>query len=86
MTFFVASMVVINHGGAAEKLSKPLWIFWVLAACLLSALFLRLIAVRFAEHYFVWLAGASFFWVLTGISWLFFSMPYLFRVPGEERS
>jgi uncharacterized protein involved in response to NO len=84
MTFLVSIMVVLSHSGNAAKLGQPLWIFWVIFIGLTASLIVRLLTQFVPEHYFIYLGVASSFWILTGIAWLFFSAPYLWRAPKES--
>ena len=84
MIYCVSTMVVLNHSGRGEYLTKPLWIFWLIAAGVAVSLGFRLIAPFFPEQYFMFLGVSSSAWIAVGIGWLIFSMPFILRVPGEK--
>ena len=83
MTFSVATMVVLSHGGEASRLHHPLLVLWIVAIGLLVAVVLRVASVFFPNFYFNVLAIASASWVVAGISWLCFVAPRILRVPHE---
>jgi uncharacterized protein involved in response to NO len=85
MIYCVATMVVLNHAGRGELLQKPLWIFWLIASGVAVSLGIRLVATFFSEQYFLLLGITSSTWLVVGIGWLIFSMPFILRVPDENQ-
>ena len=79
LTFSVATMVVLSHSGQGERLQRSPWILWVLAFGIFSALALRIAAQFFGDHYFGLLAVAAALWLVTAGSWIFYSLPFIFR-------
>lgn len=84
MTFAIGTMVILSHAGEAEKLKKPLWILWVVAAALGFSLVERLLVIFFSDAFFRILAVASGVWILGALAWLVFILPKLFHVPNED--
>jgi uncharacterized protein involved in response to NO len=81
MTFAVATMVVLSHGGEAERLQRPLFIFQLIALGIALALTFRVAAVFYPEVYFKLLAIAAIAWIFMGVSWLCFAAPRLIKIP-----
>ena len=81
MTFAVATMVALSHAGESEKLRQPLFILWLVAFGVLSALCFRITAVLIPSLYFQLLGLAAVFWILISASWLCFIAPRILRVP-----
>ena len=81
MTFAIATMVVLSHGGESEKLQRSLPILWMVAIGIAIALSLRSIAVFFTSLYFNLLGTAAVFWILVAVSWLCFIAPKILKVP-----
>jgi len=84
MTFAIGTMVVLSHAGQAEKLKKPLWILWIIAAALGFSLVERLLTIFFPGAFFRILAMASALWIVGAAAWLIFILPKLFHVPDED--
>jgi hypothetical protein len=76
-------MVTLSHGGEAGRLQKPLWILWVVAIGIFSALALRLVSTFFPSHYFRWLGAASSCWLAVGFLWLCFVAPRIGKIPHD---
>ena len=83
MTFSVGTMVVLSHGGEAPRLQKPLWILWVVAFGIGSALAFRILSSFSAQHYFHLLGVAASCWLFVGVSWLCFVAPKIVKIPHE---
>lgn len=81
MIFAVATMVVLSHGGEGMRLQKPLWILNLIAVALPAALGLRLVAQFFPAVYFQLLGISGAVWLTAAISWLFFILPRVLRLP-----
>jgi uncharacterized protein involved in response to NO len=81
MTFAVATMVVLSHGGEGTRLQKPLWILNLIAVTLPAALALRLAAQFFPDFYFQLLGISGAIWLTAAVSWLFFIFPKVLRLP-----
>ncbi|MCR4336760.1 MAG: NnrS family protein [Candidatus Omnitrophica bacterium] len=84
MTFAIATMVILSHGGQAERLKKPLWVLWVVFVALVFTLLKRMSVIFFPEIYFKMLGMASIIWMAGAGAWLIFVLPKLFRVPHED--
>lgn len=84
MTFAIATMVILSHGGQAEQLKKPLWVLWVILLAIGVTLLKRLSVIFFPESYFQLLGMASTAWIIGAVAWLIFVLPKLFRIPNED--
>ena len=83
MTFAVGTMVVLSHAGLAQRLRQPLWILHVVGIGVLGAAIARVLADLWPIVYFPLLAMASSLWLIGGIVWIVFALPYvLTRLPG----
>jgi hypothetical protein len=81
MTFAVGTMVILSHGGEAQKVRKPLIVLWVVLAAILASLGLRIAAVVNAKHYFHLLGWAAAVWMTGSLSWLCFIAPRILKTP-----
>lgn len=79
MILAVATMVVFNHAGEADKLRKPFWTLRLASACLFLALSFRISASFFPEQYFAHIAVAAALWLAGGLVWLYLIAPRLVR-------
>ncbi|HAM39823.1 MAG TPA: hypothetical protein DCP69_00415 [Candidatus Omnitrophica bacterium] len=79
MAFAVGTMVALSHAGEGQRLQRPMWALWVVAAALGVATAARVLADVMPSHYFPLLAGASIAWMAGGMSWLVFIAPYVMR-------
>lgn len=81
MTFAVATMVILSHGGAPHLLKQPLpflrWTAWGVVA----ALAFRVSAEFFPSRYFPLLAFAAFLWSSAAMIWIFALLPRILSVP-----
>jgi uncharacterized protein involved in response to NO len=84
MAFAVATMVVLSHAGEAGRLQKPLFILKLIAFGIVGALGFRIAAVFVPDLFFLFLAVASIFWILIGVSWLCFIAPVIFKASDPE--
>lgn len=85
MTFAVATMVVMSHAGAGERLRQPLWILWAILLGLALAVVKRVMVIFYPDVYHIFLGLASSLWVITALGWLGFMAPYLLKAPdGDE--
>ncbi len=84
MIFSVATMVVLSHGGAPERLRKPLPVLWAAAAGVFCSLGFRLAAGFFPDYYFQLLSFSGLIWAGAALYWFFFSLPVIFKVMSEE--
>ncbi len=83
MTFAVATMVVLSHGGEGARLQRPLWILNLIAVTLPAALVFRIAAQFFPNVYFQLLGISSVIWLTAAAGWLFFIFPKVLRLPKE---
>ncbi len=81
MTFAVATMVVLSHGGEGARLQKPLWILNWIAVTLPAALAFRLAAQFFPAFYFQLLGISGAIWLTAAVGWFFFILPRVLRLP-----
>jgi uncharacterized protein involved in response to NO len=85
MTFAIATMVVMSHSGAGERLHQPLWILWAVICGIALAVIKRTVVIFYPEIYFTFLGLASSLWIITAFCWLGFMIPYLLKVlEGDE--
>ncbi len=78
MTFAVASMVALSHGGQAERLKKPNAPMVLMGVALIAAMGARVLADGYlVAYYFELLATAAVLWVLAALSWFWMVGPYL---------
>ncbi|MDO8580066.1 MAG: NnrS family protein [Candidatus Omnitrophota bacterium] len=84
MTFAIATMVVLSHGGEAEQLKKPIWVLWVVLGAILFTLFKRLAVIFFPGAFFKMLGIASSAWIIGALVWLIYIFPRLFYIPRED--
>ncbi|MBI3999485.1 MAG: NnrS family protein [Candidatus Omnitrophica bacterium] len=83
MTFAIATMVVLSHGGESAALRRPLPVLWMVLAGVIFTLGFRIAAGFYPNLFFPYLGIAASVWILTGISWLCFITPRIFRVAFE---
>lgn len=84
LTFAIASMVILSHAGAGEKLQRPLWILWVVLAGIALTLMKRIVLIWFPDAYFRFLGWASISWMAAGLCWLGYMLPYVLKVPNAD--
>lgn len=85
LTFAIATMVVMSHSGAGERLRQPLWILWAVICGIALVVVKRIAVIFYPEIYFTFLGWASTLWIITAFCWLGFMIPYLLKVPeGDE--
>lgn len=84
MSYCVSTMVILNHSGRGELLTKSLGLFWLIGFGVVIALGLRLLAPFFPEQYFMLLGVSAGAWIVVGIGWLIFSMPFILRIPSAN--
>jgi uncharacterized protein involved in response to NO len=81
MTFSVATMVIMTHAGEAARLRTPSKVLAVVSTCVLLALSLRIGSAFSSDQYFSFIGAASAIWVVAGIIWLVYILPFVFRFP-----
>ena len=84
MTFAVATMVIMSHGGMPHKLRDRSWRLSLLGAFILIALIIRIVCVAFPEWYFSLLGIVATIWMVGAILWLSYVSPYLGRMPDSK--
>lgn len=84
MIYAVATMVVLSHGGAPERLQRPLWPLRLAVAGVLAALAARLAADFHPAQYFACLGAAAVSWIAGAAVWLTFALPYCLRTVSPE--
>lgn len=86
MTFAVATMVILSHGGSASLLKKPHAALTGISAGVAIALIFRLASEFFPEFYFQLLGISSSAWLIAAVIWLSFLFPFLFHFPQAEEA
>ncbi|PIW58910.1 MAG: hypothetical protein COW13_04910 [Candidatus Omnitrophica bacterium CG12_big_fil_rev_8_21_14_0_65_50_5] len=81
MIVAVAGMVILSHAGEAQYLKGAWKSLAAVAGFMVLSLWLRLIAVVFPDHYFYLLGCAGLAWILSGVVFLIWIFPRLFKVP-----
>jgi uncharacterized protein involved in response to NO len=81
MTFSVATMVVLSHGGEAQRLKEPLPILWMVGAGVGGALICRVTAELAPGAYFTWLNLSATLWIAAVSMWIGFVWPRVLRSP-----
>ncbi len=85
MTFAVATMVILSHAGAAEKLRKPSRILEFVFGGILLAMAFCVASPFMPERYFQLLAASAVVWLAASVLWICYVAPYLFRFPDPEQ-
>ncbi|MBI4394693.1 MAG: NnrS family protein, partial [Candidatus Omnitrophica bacterium] len=81
MTFAIATMVTLSHGGESAALRRPLWILRITLVGVILSLVFRVAAGYYPNHFFALLGVAASLWILVGMSWLCFVLPRILRIP-----
>ena len=79
MVFAVATMVVLSHSAEAAALTRPLWIFRVIAWGIGGALAARVAADFMPGFFFPLVGAASALWMVVAVCWLGFVLPRLVK-------
>lgn len=83
MIFAMGTMVVLSHAGQAEALRRPLWVLRVAAVGTIGATVARILADLWHVHFFALLVTASLFWLIAGVAWFLFILPWVWRALPE---
>ena len=83
MTFAVGTMVVLSHAGVTQRLHQPLWVLRVVGMGILGAAGTRVLADLWPVAYYPLLTLASGCWLLAGVTWVCFALPYVLA-PAPE--
>lgn len=84
MTFAVGTMVVLSHAGAAARLTRPLWVLWIVAAGVGLAIVGRVAADWLPSLYQRLIGIAACGWLAAAAAWLAFVLSWILQAvaPG----
>ncbi len=84
MTFAIATMVALSHGGESAILRRPLLVLRIVFTGVILTLGFRVAAGFYATLFFPFLGLAASVWILVGASWLCFIAPRILRIPEGD--
>lgn len=84
MTFAIGTMVILSHSGQSDRLRKPIFVLWVVAAAVVFALLFRIVAIFIPTLFFQFLAIASLIWIFGSVSWFCYTVPQLGRSASDS--